>query len=232
MSQTPPSEFALGRTPVVADDPVVLLRRVGIIAILAVLLGFAMQGLILAAKLASGGVFPGHATLVGLAQGVTWSFLVCLGVAIGVSLGKARTLLAGIVAAIFAPTAIAAAKASQKFMASLIGAADQPSPLPLATIGFVKALEYGILAWLLARLVQKQHGRAGRYLATGIAVALPFGALVSAMTWRAGIAAGAAPAMPQMVGTVVNEVGFPIGCALIIYVGQLVGRSMTPPAVR
>lgn len=209
------------------------LRRIATVALLAIILGFFMQGLILAGKIVSGGVFPGHLLLVDIANGVTWSFLVCLGVAIGVSLGKVRPMLAGLTAMIFAPVAVAVAKASQKVVASLIGAPEQQALLSVATISVVRAVEYGLLGWLLARLAQKQYARAASYFGIGAAIGLVFGGTIVALTYRAGLDAGTAPALPQIVGGIINEVGFPIGCAFLIYVGQLVGRSIqVSPAAR
>lgn len=229
MSENIPAEPAVPLV-VETEDPAILLRRVGIVALFAILLGFLMQGLILAGKLAAGGVFPGHLYLVSLAQGVTWSFLVCLGVAIGVHLGKARALLAGLIAMIFAPIAVAMAKASQKAMASLIGAADQPGALSLTTLGSLRAAEYGLLGWLLARLAQKRHGGAARYFGTGAAIGVVFGGIVFVLTYRAATIGGTAPDLPQMVGMLINEIGFPIGCAFIIYAGQMVARGMAQTA--
>jgi hypothetical protein len=31
---------------------------------------------------------------------------------------------------------------------------------------------------------------------------------------------------PQLAGSLVNEIGSPIGCALLIYLGQFVGRNI------
>jgi hypothetical protein len=202
------------------------IRRLAMIALLAVALGFAMQSLILATKLASGALFPGALFLVDLAQGVTWSFFVCAGVAIGMSLQKARAALAGLIAMVFAPVAVAAAKSSQKVMAGWIGAADQPAVLSLATISLLRAIEYGILGWLLATLAQKGVGRPLPYLGAGVAVGTIFGGAIAALTYYAAVTNGLSPGLPKVTATVVNEVLSPIGCAMVIFVGQIVGRSL------
>ena len=70
------------------------IRSIAFVAIAAIGLGFLMQGLIVLARLLAGGALPGAGLVADLASTVSWSVLVCTGVAIGVSLGKARAALA------------------------------------------------------------------------------------------------------------------------------------------
>lgn len=202
------------------------LKRLAVIALLSIALGFAMQGLILAGKVAGGGNLPGAAILVDLAQGVTWSFLICAGVGIGTSVARARAVIGGIIAMICAPIAIAAAKSSQKVVAGLIGAADQPAAMSLATISVLRAIEYGILGWLLTRLVLRTETRPLPYLAAGSTVGALFGGAIAMLAYQASVGNGLAPALPQIVASVINEVVFPIGCATVIFVGQMVARNL------
>lgn len=204
-----------------------VVRRVATIALLAVLLGFAMQGLILGAKLLAGGPFPGTKLFVDLTQGVTWSLLVCAGVGIGTSIMKIRAALAGLVAALFAPIALAVAKSVQKVMASAIGVVDQPAALSLVTISAMRAVEYGILGWVLASLVQKEVKSASAYLGAGSIVGLVFGGAIAALGYHAASLGGQSPASAQVAASLVNEIVSPIGCALVIYCGQLVGRNVS-----
>ncbi|WP_054308633.1 hypothetical protein [Mesorhizobium sp. 1M-11] len=204
-----------------------VVRRVATIALLAVLLGFAMQGLILGAKLLAGGPFPGTKLFVDLTQGVTWSLLVCAGVGIGTSIMKIRAALAGLVAALFAPIALAVAKSAQKVMASAIGVVDQPAALSLVTISAMRAVEYGILGWVLASLVQKEVKSASAYLGTGSTVGIVFGGAIAVLGYHAASLGGQSPSSAQVAASLVNEIVSPIGCALVIYCGQLVGRNVS-----
>jgi len=196
------------------------LHQVATVAVLAIFLGFFMQGLILASKLIAGNTFPGIAFLADLAQGVTWSFFVCTGVAVGLFLSKARAALSGIIAFLFAPVAVSFAKASQKVMLNLLQIAEKPGFLPLATISILRAVEYGLLAWLLAKLVQKNARHPSLYMGAGLLVGLAFGGAIIALTAQAAAAAGTPLQPPQMMGNLVNEIGSPIGCAVLIYIGQ------------
>lgn len=201
-------------------------RRVAAIAFLAAGVGFLAQGLILAGKFAGGAPWPGFALFADLAQGITWSTLVCVGVGIGASLGKHRTALAGVFAALCAPLAIALAKAAQRVVASLIDVAVNPAILSLATIGTLRALQYGILGWLLAWLVQKGETRPLPYVGAGASVGVTVGGAIlfisADMADQSGLVFGA----PQMVASIVNDILFPIGCAAVIYTGQFVGRNL------
>jgi hypothetical protein len=214
----------------VPDDAVAkphpILKRIAIIALCAIALGFAMQGLILVVKMSSGAPFPGARLLVDLAQGVTWSFLVCTGVGIGTSIMKARAALVGLLGLICAPLAIAAAKSSQKVMASMVGAADQPVILSLATISGLRAIEYGLLGWWLGTLARREVSRAVPYLSAGALLGVTFGGAIAVLTYHVAVSKGLAPALPQILGTVVNEVVFPIGCAFVIYIGQLISQHV------
>ncbi len=202
------------------------LRRIALIALLAVALGFAMQGLILAAKLAAGGPVPGAAFLVDMAQGITWSLFVCTGVGIGTSIVRARAAIVGLLGLICAPLAVALAKASQKIVGGMIGAADQPAALALSTIGLARAIEYGILGWLLGKLAQRDEGRWRIYLAIGAGIGIVFGGTIAGLSYHAAVANGLTPTPPRIAGSIVNEVLFPIGCATVIYVSRFVGRAL------
>lgn len=201
------------------------LRRIATVALLSIALGFFMQVLILASRLLAGAALPGITILADLAQGITWSFFVCTGVAIGVAIGKARKALAGLMGVIFAPLGIALSKSAQKAMLVALDAAEQPALLSLTTIGLVRAVEYGILAWVLAIFAEKELSRPLPYLGVGAAVGIVFGVILAALTWVSLEAAGKAFTAPQLAGTLVNEIGSPIGCAFIVFIGQLVALN-------
>jgi hypothetical protein len=207
------------------DQASALVRRIAFIALAAIVLGFAIQGLILATKL-SGGVMPATSTIIADAtQGITWSLLVCVGVGIVTSVSKARPLVAGLVSLLVAPLAVALAKSSQKVMSGLVSAAEQEAMLSLSAIASLKAVEYGVLGWMLARLVQQSEIRASRYFGTGGLIGLVFGGAIVWIGYQAGLAKGLLPGTVQIVASLINEVLFPIGCSAVIYAGQLVGRS-------
>lgn len=202
------------------------IRQIAVIALAAILLGLVMQGLILAARLAGGDTFSQTRLLIDIAQGVTWSLFVCLGIGVATLLTKARAVIAGLLSMLFAPVALAIARSSQKVVASMIGAAENPAVLSVGTISMLKALEYGLLGWLLALLVQKNVLRAPPYLGSGAAVGVLFGGAVVFLSHQVAQAGGTAMGRPQLIGMAVNEVIFPMGCALVVYIGRIVSRNL------
>jgi len=216
----------LGGSPLEPASSKSMLKRLALIALLAVALGLAMQGLILVVKLASGGAFPGSRLFLDLAQGVTWSAVVCAGVGIGTVMTKARALLMGVLGMIFAPLALGLAKGAQQVVATALNNVAQPSVLSLAAISAVKAVEYGVLGWLLGKLVEKQNSHLSRYVLTGAVIGALFGGTTTFLTYEAALQKGAPLATSQILGTATSELVFPIGCALVIFLGQLVRLAL------
>jgi hypothetical protein len=210
----------------VPADPEAALRRIAVVALLAIALGFAMQGLILVTKLTAGGAVPAAAFVVDLAQTVTWSFFVCTGIGVGASIAKARPTIIGLLGLICAPLAVALAKASQKIVASMIGAADKPAVLALSTISVARAIEYGVLGWLLGKLAERDEARWRPYLAAGAAVGIVFGGAIAALSYYASVTNGTAPGAPQVAELIVKELLFPVGCASVIFASRFVGRTL------
>jgi hypothetical protein len=68
---------------------------VATVAVLAIGLGLFMQALVVVLRLADGVVGAEAKVIAELMGSVTWSVIVCTGVAIGMSIGKARVVLAG-----------------------------------------------------------------------------------------------------------------------------------------
>jgi hypothetical protein len=193
------------------------LRPLATLAALAVVLGFAVQVAVLAAKLAAGGPFPGIAFAADLASGVAWSGIVCLGAGIGTALFRIRAGLSGLIAALFAPLAVAASKAANQIVSAAIGAATKPDAASLVGLAALKAVEYGLLGFLLATLAAR-GARLSAFLGTGAGIGLTFAAAALALRWSGSPAA-------ELAATAVNEAAFPVGCAAVVYAGMMAGRA-------
>ncbi|MGE0499860.1 MAG: hypothetical protein AB7I79_11440 [Rhizobiaceae bacterium] len=220
------SEATLGDKLVVSDAAQLAVRRVAIVSVLAVMLGLAMQGFVLGGKLAAGAPLPGLDLALDITQGVTWSFLVCAGVSVGAAVTRGKAVLAGLIAAVFAPIALALAKAAQKVMAGVTKAAGSEPVLSLGAIAGFRAVEYGLLGWLLAVLVQKGESRLRPYVAAGAGVGLIVGGSFVATSYWVAVSNGSPLAMPALAGITINEVVFPIGCSIVIYLGQMIARNL------
>jgi hypothetical protein len=203
-----------------------IIKRIALIGLLSIALGIGMQLLILVCKLAAGASFPGAQLIVDMTQGVTWAFFVCSGIGIGTAIIRARAALVGLLGAICAPIGMAFAKSSQKAVGGMLGMAEQPAILSLLTIGTLRAIEYGILGWMLGVLASRGEERATRFLSFGAYVGLGFGITIALITYYVATSTGAPMPLPRIVAVLVNEVVFPIGCAFVVYVGVMVGKNM------
>lgn len=200
------------------------LRQLAVIAIGSVVLGLAVQLAILLATIL-GGNLRGAELFVNAMQGVTWSFLVCMGVGIGAAILRAKALLSGIIGMIVAPLAVAIAKAVQRLVANLLELAQQEAVLSLGSVSVLRAIQYGVLGYLLGTLAQRGDARVSRYLGAGAGVGLILGGAVVVLTWWLASSAGAPLAPPALVAAILNEMIFPIGCALLIFAGVSVGQA-------
>lgn len=190
------------------------LRRVLIVAWMSILLGFAMEGvLLLVAAGIQGGIVPPAPFVAELVQKVSWSFLVCVGLAFGTAVAKARPAFMGALGLLAAPFAFTAAKALHKGAAAALGLAAAGGPSAL-WVALVKALQYALLGWLLGRLSLRPRSRVGLYAVAGLASGLVFGGTTSLLIARAG-ASGA-----SLVTKCINELLFPVGCSLVLYVSD------------
>jgi hypothetical protein len=217
---------AMPDTQPLSDRAKLALRRVVLVAWLAIALGFTMEALILTVRFAAGSHPATVQILVELAQGVTWSFFVCAGVGLGTAIAKVRASLGGLVGAISAPLALGVAKGTQKVMVSALDLAAKPAILSIATLGVLRAIEYGLLGWLLASLAARDQPRALHFMLAGALIGAVFGGGVTALTIQTAAANDLAFDLPQAIATGINEIVFPIGCALVVYISLQVGRHM------
>ncbi len=185
-------------------------------------IAFEIMLLVLAALSGTAGE-SGRPALADLAQKISWSFLVCVGLAFGTAARKIREVVMGGLGFLAAPLAFVAAKAIHKGLGQALGtiAPGAPFTFPLLIAG-LKALEYGALGALLGYASQRNKSLAFHATA-GIATGLTFGVL---LIW-AGVRA-----QPGPVGAVdlasrgINEILFPLGCSLVIYASGAFGHRM------
>ena len=210
--------------PEKASAPDSILPQVVRVAWLSIGLGisFEILLLVLAAFTGTAGE-SGRPALADLAQKVSWSFLVCVGLAFGTAARKIREVVMGGLGFLAAPLAFVAAKAIHKGLGQALGtiAPGAPFTFPLLIAG-LKALEYGALGALLGYASQR-HKSLAFHAAAGIATGLTFGVL---LVW-AGVRSQAGPVGPvDLVGRGINEILFPLGCSLVIYASEAFGRRM------
>jgi len=226
---------ATGATPPPAVDPpataparpgagAALRPKVLRAAWLSIALGLGIEVLLLAAA-AFGGKLQGLGPIVAeLAQKVSWSVLVCVGIAFGTAAARARSSVMGLLGLASAPLAFSAARAVHKGVSSALSAATAmaPGPAPIL-LALLKALEYGFLGALVG-WAGRRWGKVAAYVGAGAAVGLTLGTLTVVLMSHAD--AAAAPAA-TLASRGIDEMLFPVGCSLVLYAADRVGRHVT-----
>lgn len=189
------------------------------VAWLAILLGIAVEIVVIGARLFVGARTPTAAMFSEIAQGISWGVIVCAGVAIGVTAQKARAALGGVMGAISGPVGWALAKSAQRSVQAVMGATvDQFTPFFLTLVA-LKGVEYLVLGLLIGRLAERAEATWRGYALTGAIV----GAVTAAVVVALNLMHGPAP-MYKLAGLAASEFTFPIGCALVIYAPTHVRR--------
>jgi hypothetical protein len=182
---------------------------------LAIGLGLTVQAFIVIARLLAGGTANPFAFLASVGQGITWSVLVCGGVALGTVAGKARSAVMGVIGLIAGPVAWGLAKGVQKALQGLMGLPQDRVDEFFLLITGLKGVEYAILGAALGFMVGKPWARLPAFAGVGLVTGIVFAAIVLLLTINHG-----PTKMPALIGTGVNEIVFPVGCALVIYAVQ------------
>jgi hypothetical protein len=181
---------------------------------LSVLAGLAMQLLTLAAA-ASAGATPSllGATL-GAVGKLSWSTIVCLGVVVGLSVPRASYASAAGWGFAGAQLGFHGARALQHALGFALGQSAGTQPAALLIGGSViKGLQYAALALTLMWLKRRETASPRNYALIGLGHGLSFGAAL--VTLQLQVTQQSAPAV--WIPMVVNEVVFPVLCALVVY---------------
>jgi hypothetical protein len=182
---------------------------------LAILLGLGLQILVLVAKTAAGADVPGAQVLVDIAGGVTWSLIVCGGVAVGSVAARSASGAMGLLGLVCAPLAFAAAKGVQRGAAWLNGQPMEKMSALVVQTGALKTIEYAMLGYLLGAIIRTPASTLRNHASLGLLFGLTFGWLILALNLVH--ANGAQIPAPKAVGVMMNEMIFPLGCSLVIY---------------
>ena len=193
------------------------------VAWLAILLGIAMEGILLVLSAGLGDLLGLGSIIADLAQNVSWSVLVCLGLSVGTAVRSARVPVMGLLGFLAAPAAFEISRVIHKGAIQALAisgsAGEDLSPFLLALI---KGLEYGCLGLALGWVSQRPWGGAVAHMAVGFVVGAVFGGTVIALLAASG---------PEVSATIllsrgVTEVLFPVGCSLVLFSAEALGTSM------
>jgi hypothetical protein len=195
---------------------------------LAILLGFAMEILFLLFT-AGFEILPGfNSMLANLIGKVSWSTIVCAGLAVGTAASKARAPLMGLLGVLAAPLAFHVSRTLQQGVAKTLEVAGTGASMgsqTLILLALLKALEYGCLGVAISWIGQRPWGGALAHSAVGFAVGIVFGGVIVSFTYWT---APEPLAVADLFSSGMNEILFPVGCSLVLYsataLGERVGR--------
>jgi hypothetical protein len=184
---------------------------------LAVVLGIAMEIVVLAVSAGFGVLKLATPVLADLTQKVSWSVFVCVGVAFGTALAKGRAAVAGWIGFLSGPLAFQGARVLHKAVSQTLAlppAAGGPSPLWIALL---KGVEYGALGALLAWVGRSEKRSSSDYVFSGLLTGILGGGAI-AILFLSKIPSPI-PAV-AVVSRCANEVLHPVGCALVVYAAE------------
>jgi hypothetical protein len=191
---------------------------------MSVALGFALEGLTALGAFSLGRSTSLQVFCASVGQKVSWGALVCVGLAFAKAFKPKDTGAAAWAGILAAPLAFTLARAIHKGLAQALGldvASTAPALLVLLTS--IKALQYGVLGSSLARLDELETATLSSYLRTGAWVALLFGGATLAVTALFSPVSAAAAAW---LARGINELLFPVGCALVLFVASAAGKRL------
>ncbi len=193
------------------------------VAWLAILLGLLLQLALLLVAAGFGTVAGSRPLLAETCKTVCWSLLVCVGVALGRVAAKARVPLEGVSGLLAAPLALTAANTLQKGVAEALNAAGTPAGPPPLWVVAIKAAEYACLGLALGWIGRRTRGNALGHVAAGLATGIVFGGAFLALT-----VASAPTPLPLLLAKGVNELLFPVGCALVVFIAEVLATHLAP----
>lgn len=200
-------------------------RRMLHVAWMAIALGLLLELLLVLLALGSGEGGRPQPFLADLGQKISWGFIVCLGIAFGTTASKAREVKMGFLGLISAPLGFTIARAVHKGLKDALGVAG-PAVAGVSPflIGGLKGLQYALFGLVLGWIGKKAWGGLAAHVGTGTAFGIVFGSAIMAATE----AAAASPTPPvDLMARGINELIFPIGCAVILYASSILGKRVS-----
>ena len=129
----------------------------------------------------------------------------------------------GVTGLLAAPLALTAANIVQKGIAEALGATGVTrGPTPIWVL-LLKAAEYAFLGAALGWIGRQFWAGASAHVAAGLAAGVIFGGAILMLTMQAvpkPLPAGG------LVAKGVNEVLFPVGCALVVFISEVLGKRI------
>lgn len=197
------------------------LPRALTVAWMAVLVGLAVQTVVLATELlGAGGVTAGR-VMADLAQGVSFSVIVCVGISFGTVLSRAHITVMAILGLVSGSLGWAGANGAQESVLGFFGLQPEQIGAYFYLVAGLKGVEYAILAIALGYLLDRPGANLRHQALAGLAVGAVSAFVFGALNDRHGLALSAPPAA-RLIALSASELFFPLGCALVIFMATRV----------
>jgi hypothetical protein len=191
---------------------------------MSVALGFTLEALTALGAFTLGRGTELQVFLANVGQKVGWGTLVCVGLAFAKAFKPKDTGASAWAGILGAPLAFTIGRAVHKGLSQALGLdVASAAPALLVLLASIKALQYGVLGSTLARLDLQENATMASYLRTGAWVALLFGGATLAVTALFSPARSDAAAW---LARGINELLFPLGCSLILFVASAAGKRL------
>lgn len=220
---------AAAATPLVADPPPTagaaapLAARLLHVAWMSIALGICIE-LLLVGTVALGGSLKVAPIVADLAQKVSWSIVVCMGLALGTTAGRARADLMGLLGVVSAPLGFAVARAAHKSIGAALGlVGGAAGGVTVVLVAVLKGIEYGILGCVVGVLSSRPRRELRAYLTAGLVIGVIFGTVILVVTTRAAVKP---PPMVDLVSRGINELLFPVGCSLVLWAAETMSHRL------
>lgn len=196
------------------------------VAWLAIVLGLGIEVLLLMVSVFGG---SGSATFVAdLVKSVAWSVFVCVGLAVGTAITRAQVPLMGLLGLLAAPVAFETSRALHKgtVEALSLSGGTEAGGAPVLLIAAIKGVEYGCLGLALGWIGNRDWGGAAAHVGAGLATGVVFGGTIIGLVYAA---APGSLSTADLLSRGINEILFPIGCALVLFSAKALGERSSKP---
>lgn len=182
---------------------------------ISICLGVAVESLVLLTRFAAGTSTHRNQALIEFATSVSWSTIVCAGIALGTAAVRQRDRMMGLLGLVCAPLGWALAKGVQRGTQWMLGTPLDTIGSLVFQVGALKTVEYSLLGFLAGKLAQLPHSTLIRYTLLGFGIGTVFGSAVVGVNLLHAPGHALPPAKLLSLST--NELLFPIGCAAVLY---------------
>ena len=200
-----------------------LARRLLIVAWMSIILGLAVELLLVIVAAVFGTAGDAKPFVADAAQKVSWSVMVCAGLTLGTAARPSiRAESMAILRLLSAPTAFIVAKMIHRAVSQGLGleVAFESSPVYVVVL---KAFEYGSLGFAAGWLSTKAWASIWTHAALGLITGMIFGGALVGYTLTT---LSSVPPAAHLVGVAVNELIYPAGCAVILYAAGTLGTRL------